>query len=390
MTKNLTDKRKLAFFTPKMSPEAGQSLGVQKKVQGQIRAFQRLGFQVELFDFAPFHYEANILRALVRAHEYTRKQYRNCFEQLLRYRPDAIYIRYNFSDSHLIHFLKSCKMTLGSEIPIYVELATFPYDQELRSSGRPGLILLYLTDLSFRGRLHKYIDRVVTFSDYQVIFGIPTIKISNGVDTQVIQTAVAEPEPVNRDGYHFIGVSNLVFWTGYERMIKGLSEYNRHRSGKKVVFHIVGDGLNLEMLQNLVAQEKLEDSVVFHGAHSGDALDQLFIGSDLAIGNLGVHRKGMTINPDLKNREYCARGIPLVTSTIDPGFPRDFPYLLTVPPDESPIEIKTVVDFLENLRLHHPGHVKEIRAFAEEHFDWAVMLKPVAEKIWQIRQGRTG
>ena len=116
-------------------------------------------------------------------------------------------------------------------------------------------------------------------------------------------------------------------------------------------------------------------------AHSGESLDRLFQNCNLAIGNLGVHRKGMTINPDLKNREYCARGIPLVSSTIDPGFPKDFPYLLTATADETPIEISALVDFVANVKRKHPDYSEEIRSFAEQHFDWSVMLKPVAERL---------
>ena len=110
-------------------------------------------------------------------------------------------------------------------------------------------------------------------------------------------------------------------------------------------------------------------------------LDGLFQDKHLAIGNLGVHRKGMVTNPDLKNREYCARGIPFITSTSDPGFPSDFPYVLSVVPDESAIRIKDLVGFLENLRLKDPEYATEMRKFAENNFDWSVMLKPVAERI---------
>ena len=371
---------RLAFITPKLSPESGQGLGVQKKIQGQVRAFQKLGFHVELFDFAPFGYGCNILKDLFRARAYNRKNYRECIEKLLRYRPAALYIRYNFSDSHFIFFLKNIRQSLGPGIPIFLEIATYPYGRELRSSGRPGLLYLYLADLLYRRNLRSYIDCAITYSDYRSIFSIPALKINNGVDTEAIQPAVFS-EKDDRAGYHFIGVSNLVYWTGYERMIQGLADYQQEGSGKKIYFNIVGDGLYRESLQRLVDQRGVKDHVIFHGAHTGETLENLFRNKHLAIGNLGVHRKGMVTNPDLKNREYCARGIPFITSTSDPGFPPDFPYLLSVPPDESPVQIRELVNFVDNLRVKEPEYASAMREFAEDNFDWSITLKPVAERI---------
>jgi len=376
-----TKRGRLAFFTPKMSLEAGQSLGIQKKVQGQNRAFQKLGFDVELFDFAPYDYGSNILQNLFRSWAFNRKYYQECLERLLEYRPDVVYIRYNFSDSHFIYFLKSLKKSVGTAIPIFLEIATYPYDRELRSSGRLGLFVLYLADLLYRRNLRNYFDLVITYSEYQSIFSIPTIKIGNGVDVESIQPAAPCSIKDNQVEYHFIGVSNLVYWTGYERMIQGLADYQKDGNGKKVFFHVVGDGLYLEPLQRLANQKGVGEHVVFHGAHVGDSLDRLFQDKDLAIGNLGVHRKGMVTNPDLKNREYCARGIPFITSTSDPGFPEDFISVMSVPPDESAIQIRDLVDFVKNLRRKNPEYAIEMREFAKINFDWSVMLKPVADKM---------
>ncbi|MBW2466722.1 MAG: glycosyltransferase family 4 protein [Deltaproteobacteria bacterium] len=369
---------RLAFITPKMSRESGQWLGVQKKIRGQARAFRKLDFEVELFDFAPYGYDANILKDLIRSHAYNRKQYQELIDQVKKYRPDAVYIRYSFSDSHFIFFLKNIKRLYGSEIPIFLEIATFPYDREVRSLTQPGRLYLYVTDLSYRGKLQRCVDYIITYSEYQSIFSIPTIRIENGVDIESIQ-----PAPYNKPSgvYHFIGVSNLVYWTGYERMLHGMADYMKAGNGQKVYFHVVGDGLYLEPLKRLTAEKGLAEQVIFYGAHAGEALDRFFQEKHLAIGNLGVHRKGMVTNPDLKNREYCARAVPFVTSTSDPGFSADFPYILTVPPDESAIQIKQLIDFVENLRVEHPEYQREMREFAEIRFDWAVMLQPVADRM---------
>ncbi len=376
-----TKNCRLAFFTPKMSQDSGEWLGVQKKILGQLRAFERLGFEVRQFEFAPFNYGGNPVTGLCRGYAHNRREYLRCLEQLIEFRPDTLYIRYSFADSHFIYFLKKLRQRLGTKMPICLEIATYPYDNELRSLSRPGLFYLYLTDLHYRRQLRHHIDKIVTFTKVQKIFGIPTISISNGVDTQAILPVASAPTETEEGSYHFIGVSNLVFWTGYERMLHGLAAYKSSHQQRKVMFHVIGDGQEREPLQALARDLGLIEEVIFHGAQAGTNLDRRFQGCHLAIGNLGVHRKGMTVNPDLKNREYCARGIALITSTIDPGFPENWPYLLSASADESPINISALVDYVDRLRVQHPDYAEEVRTFAVEHFDWSVMLRPVAAKI---------
>ena len=389
-TKN---RERLAVITPKMSLESAQSLGVQKKVAGQSRGFEKLGFQVERFGFKPYQFgvtanrKFNVLQDLYDSQRYNRENFQEILAAVKRFHPDVVYMRYNFSDSHFIRFLQNLRSLLGKEVPFFLEIATFPYGLELRSAGRPGLLLLYWTDLLYRRNLSLFFDYIVTYSDKKTIFRIPTIKIDNGVDVESLRPAVAKNQQRMELEYHIIGVSNLVYWTGYERMILGLAKYRDQGVGKKVLFHVVGDGLYLESLQRLAAQKGVGEYVIFHGAHTGEVLDELFQGKQLAIGNLGVHRKDMVTNPDLKNREYCARGIPFVTSTIDPGFPADFPYLMQATPDESPIEINRLIEFINNIDRNHPDYMSAMRQYAEEHFDWAVTLKPVAEKLKTANRG---
>ena len=40
---------------------------------------------------------------------------------------------------------------------------------------------------------------------------------------------------------HLIGVAEIHFWHGFDRLIKGLKEYYAHNPGYKVYFHIVGN-----------------------------------------------------------------------------------------------------------------------------------------------------
>jgi hypothetical protein len=112
-------------------------------------------------------------------------------------------------------------------------------------------------------------------------------------------------------------------------------------------------------------------------------LDHVFDQYHIAIGSLGIHRNGMKQASALKVREYCSRGIPFMISNNDPDFPPAFPYCLSLPPDDSPISMDTVIGFYHTVYAHqsHPG---EMREYAEEHLDWHVKGMQLKEFITKI------
>ena len=85
-------------------------------------------------------------------------------------------------------------------IPIIMEIPTYPYDHEYKSFREK--IELFL-DKCFRRSFANYIDRIVTFSDYPVIFDKPTIRISNGIDFSHIKLISERSRSVS--DIHLIG-----------------------------------------------------------------------------------------------------------------------------------------------------------------------------------------
>jgi len=162
-------------------------------------------------------------------------------------------------------------------------------------------------------------------------------------------------------------------------VIKGLFEYYKTDPSINVYFHIVGAGAELENLKKLTESLGLSEFVIFHGPKHGEELDRLFDEAHVAIGSLGNHRKGLRVSADLKTREYCARGIPFVISYDDVDFPDDFPYMLKVPADESPVDIEQILQFYERIKDRHI--VKEMRDYAEKNLSWEAKLKPVIDEI---------
>jgi hypothetical protein len=354
-----------------------RGLGVNKKIRRQIKAMRKSGLQVFYIGikFSGLYLFEDRNETILQSNPFG-KRYSTLVKRLIYYKKllkfideknvKLIYVRYPFSEPFFIRFLRECK---ERGLKVLLEIPTYPYDEELSA------FKLFI-DRAFRKYLHKYVDRVVTISNHEEIFGIPTIRISNGIDTEEVKVASTSKKVHT---INLIGVANVSFWHGYDRVIKGLYEYYKTNTDRKVYFHIVGAGAELENLKKLTETLGLSEFVIFHGPRHGEELDRLFDKAHLAIGSLGNHRKGLRVSADLKTREYCARSIPFVISYDDVDFPDDFSYMLKVPADESPVDIEQILRFYD--RIKEREFVKEMREYAEKNLSWEAKLKPVIDEI---------
>jgi dTDP-4-dehydrorhamnose 3,5-epimerase len=198
------------------------------------------------------------------------------------------------------------------------EILTYPYDAEYKNAKTIVKIAKQI-EVFYRQSFKKYVDKMVTFSKAEEIFGVKTIKINNGI---VMDSIPLKTSTNNKNEINLIAVASMQFWHGYDRLIDGLKNYYSKKQSIKVFLQFVGDSNNTESLKykHLIDLYKLNPYITFHGFKNGSNLDELFNLSDLAIGCLGVHRKNIKYIKSLKNSEYCARGIPFVYSEIDDSF----------------------------------------------------------------------
>ncbi|MBQ4280075.1 MAG: glycosyltransferase [Rikenellaceae bacterium] len=284
-----------------------------------------------------------------------------------------VYARHDHNASPVTIGLYRALHRLG--IRIALEVPTYPYDPEFAQSPWPRKLKLRI-DRLFRRRMARYIDRIVTFTDEPEIFGRPTIRISNGIDFGHIPV-----KPHRNDTSHelnLIGVADLHFWHGFDRVIEGMAAYEATPHDRKVRFHIVGAGVEAERnrLRELATRYGLTDRVVLYGNRAGTGLDELFDRCDMGIASLGRHRNGITKIKTLKNREYAARGIPFVYSETDDDFDA-MPYVLKAPADESPLDIAALVRFYDSADTD-PAR---IRASVEGWLSWEVQMRKVLDEL---------
>lgn len=289
-----------------------------------------------------------------------------------------LYVRsfYNTNPSLLMLFTRLHKRG----VKIVIEYPTYPYDIEAKSEHiryQP----IFLLNRVFRRFLKGRIDGIVTFTSLQTIDGVKCINISNAIDFKSVR--LRERTNYNGSKFLMIAVAEVHFWHGYDRVIAGLKHYysNRHivKNTPEVHFYIVGEGCkpDRDALIELVKNEELEQYVHFHNNMYGKELDEIFDSAHFAIASLARHRTGITYIKTLKNREYAARGIPFAYSEIDDDF-ENMEYILKVPANDSPIDIRSLIEFFES-RDFCPI---DIRRSIEGNLSWKVQMKRVLDSVF--------
>lgn len=286
---------------------------------------------------------------------------------------EFVYIRSNHNANpftiHMVKMMKKYGMKIVMEIP------TYPYDKEYEAQGMSKQIF---QDKIFRNLLAKHLDAIVTFSDYEQIFGKRTIRISNGIDFNNIKVKTIINDTSKE--LNLIGVAEIHEWHGFDRIVKGLADYYSKPRNYSVIFHVVGyffseEGKN--EFKKLISDYQMEQYVILHGKKNGAELDELFNQCDFGVGSLGRHRVGIDKIKTLKNREYAARGIPFIYSETDEDFDQK-PYILKAPADETPINIYNIVHFYLNFSMS-PHEIRE----SITNLSWESQMRTVINGIIQ-------
>ena len=353
--------------------------GISKKISYQVDALKACGLEVHLCYMDETSTKRRIVDDTVIA-DYgsgtmSKIKKRTEFSSIVRYAIDKsidfVYIRSNHNANPFT--IRMVKRMKAAGMKVVMEIPTYPYDQEYEAQGITKQIF---QDRIFRKRLARQLDAIVTFSDYDTIFGQRTIRISNGIDFD----NVTMKEKVNDTSkeLNLIGVAEIHKWHGFDRLVKGLAEYYSRPQDYTVRFHVVGYFYSEEGEQEfrkLIADNGMEPYVILYGKKHGQELDTIFNRCDFGIGSLGRHRVGIQKIKTLKNREYAARGIPFIYSETDSDFD-DRPYVLKAPADETPVNIGNIVSFYHQLSFTP----QEIRSSIAD-LSWKNQMKHVINSV---------
>lgn len=360
--------------------------GISKKISAQYDALVQSGCDIKLCSFDIVNGDTylivgdKIIKKIGSGLLFKINYWLFLYDVLAKYiiKQEVKFVYFRYTGNATPCFLNFLNMLKKEKIIIFLEIPTYPYDGEIVKFNFLSFIQ-YSLEKKLRKQFKKYISRIVTFSDDNCIFNIPTIRIANGIDLKSVNISNHMRSP-NR--IVFLGVAMYSFWHGYDRFIQGLYDYLKRDNALNIEFLIVGegggDGSDFRKIKVQVFQLGLANNVKFLGKLSGPQLDRVFDSADICVGCLGCHRKNIKKLRSLKNVEYAARGIPFIYSEDSDDFDSQ-PYVYKILPDESNVDISAVCKWYDNLNISSD----KIRSSVFE-LSWDKQMKLVLDEAIEL------
>lgn len=349
-----------------------ENLGVLLKMNGQQNAFNQLGHVCDAY----YHRDGDIIKRDASGKEnvlesitYRKRSFsfRDFFNVLSKIPTimdtDLLYIRYPFSTPAFLNFIKRFRSD-----QVVIEMPTYPYQKEFKGLSRMFLSI----DKYYSSKLKKYCKSIIHYGGEPEIFGVKTIKSSNGINSS--RFPLVQNHGVK--GLKMIAVGKFNYWHGLDRLINGMYAIKEKDLLNDIDLKIVGDGVVIYGLKKLVIELGLEDHVTFYGVKKGDELDLLFDQSNLGIGTLAIHRKDVIINSSLKHREYASRGLKFIYAGDDLDF-TDCEWAVNISASEEYVQIEEVIINLERDQTEGV----EIKKYSDEYLDWKVKISRILKQL---------
>ena len=227
--------------------------------------------------------------------------------------------------------------------------------------------------------LRQSVNAVILYGNpKKSFFGVKTIPGKNGINISRIPPVPSKDEPLNQ--ITILGVAGTLWWQGYDRILQGMHDYKQNKKSgmPDIRFALVGgDPTELPEFRRLAEELGLKDDVLFYGYQKGKQLAEIYGTADVGASSLGCYRRKMTHCTSLKAREYCAAALPFFYAYEDPQLDGQ-PFAIKFENTEKPIDINKLVEFLYSFRSDPSIAIKE-RCFAEQNYDWKVILKQTLE-----------
>lgn len=351
--------------------------GVRKKISGQIDAFRNLGVNMDYIDLNDSKIIKNKNEILLDLSKYKKNTIINYkfYIALMKLNIididnyNFIYLRFafgNFGCYKLIKYLKS------RGVKVFLEIPTYPYYEEIEKNIINNV--LTVIDKYTWKKYKKYIYRVVLTNDLKILNGIQAVNIINSININSIP--LVKKDCNDKKCVNLVTVANISKWHGYDRIIKGIAEYNNKKDNIEVNFFIIGDGEEKKELEILSKRMNVERNVKFLGLKFGEELNNLFNNMDIGISSLALFRAGGGHDP-IKSKEYIGRGLPVVIGYNDRAFKEELDFVINVEPNNNPINIQELIEKFKNIK----STSRDIRIYAKENLTWESQMKKILSCI---------
>lgn len=384
-----TTKRALLYFPVDLEQK---NHGIANKCLGIVEAFKERyqtdyiftnHSEIKLNGNTIFTYpQHGIKRKLFFVYERLLGYYRLHKSLLQEKKYDVLYFRFHyFMTLEMLMFFYQLKKN-NPQAKIFVEIPTYPYRKELYNAMA---YVRYGFNFFMLPWFQKWVDFIVTVSAHDKIYGIPTIKTSNGYYNPTFNsnTTIQNSQPLRENPFIVGLVANFSPWHAPEILIQSIASYYNLSTKKELEVRaiMIGDGETLDKCKELVENLGLGKYISFPGRLNFNEIHANSKKIHVMIGTLGHHLKNIKLDSSLKNREYAFMGMPMVLKTPDPDFPESLPFIKYFKDDESLIDLNEVMLFYQKLIANHPNYQQEINEYARKHLTWQSKLHDVFHQI---------
>jgi glycosyltransferase involved in cell wall biosynthesis len=291
---------------------------------------------------------------------------------------DRVILRHSFSDGSLLGLMNKVPVVLEFHSKIITELEVKLADtqsilKKIIRSVRIGIEKRFLYQLLNKSSgfitmgkelAEHYSEKSDQKTPHQIIF--------NGCDVANINVTGFKPF----DGKEF----HLVFlgsrpdpWHGIPRLVNAIKAYKQEGNQVDVNLHFIG---NISAAE--VGVSDSEKGFHFHGVLKGIELDDAMSKMNMAACTMAQYMKQLDETSAIKTVEYLARGIPFLIAYEDTALTGQESLLGTYmkfPNDDSPIDLKPIIEFSKRVSQNKEAVTKTMRDYAENECDWAVKMK---------------
>ena len=381
------------FYLTALDEQDREKCGILGKIKGQINAFNNMGFEVHFGHFRgtnQFVIEAEDNQYVLSSKNgSTRAKLASIYDKIYSYIKDNsisyLYIRLISLDNKAINFYKKLKK---NSVIIIIEFYSHNLELEAKKtvlrnfnrrkylSALKGTCSLLINKYYF-SKLHYCIDLIVTTTEVGYMYGVRTINVVNGIDTGSV--SVRNKEKNNYD-FNIVSVAMISPWHGYDRVIKGLSEYYKKGGTENILYTVVGEGEEKANLEKMVLELGLQEHVIFTGIKLNSELDLYYNQADIALEMLAGFRRTQGQISSIKMAEYFAKGIPVLYAADQKLYPKEMEqYCYWVENDDSPVDINCIIDFCKDLYNREVDIENNMHLLAKKYFDWSVTMRDLRE-----------
>lgn len=356
-----------------------------KKIDGQIKALVNDDIDVYLFCYNNDEkcYQCIVFTSKgsktihTKSGAWSKKKYVDYVYTVLQtLTVDCIYIRR--PGISILRYGKVLRQIKSRNVKLIFEIPTYPLDITKGFSKAIAQIL----ELSYLKRKVFPASTVIPvfLRNTGVKMEPNMIRSTNCVDYEKFKH-IAFNKREKRDHFSMLGIAFTQYWHGYDRLIKSMQVSNN----QKITFTLFGNFTEETYRLINYCKENNIKNVFFIEEKDISSTDDFYSGFDIGVGCLGLHRRekkqvDSILDTSIKNKEYCAMGLPFIHAAKDEAFPDDFKYHKRVPDDESIIDLDEIISWVESLEMNTEKQ-EEMWKYAKEKLGFNSYINKILESL---------